>query len=133
MTLEGIRRIEERKKQRKHEEHTSRENPYLNTRQTVIVMAVVILLLLFFITDTENSFANQEAKAIQNKTMIPETCGINIPIDSEVDAFCKSKGYRFGWVESSCGKNQVMCAKTQLSSDKNVGKYDVSVCIDWYS
>ncbi len=34
---------------------------------------------------------------------------VNIPQAHEVDDFCESKDYEYGWLDSRCGLNEVTC------------------------
>ena len=50
---------------------------------------------------------------------------VNIPNGHQVDIFCKSKNFDYGWLSSSnCGENQVQCSRKIF----DMVQYK---CIDW--
>jgi hypothetical protein len=54
---------------------------------------------------------------------------VNIPSATQINNFCKSEGFNYGWLSSSsCKENQVQCAK---KSAKKIMGWIQYKCIDW--
>ena len=86
--------------------------PISNEKINWALAAVAVVALLAFV---------MQSYRLQNQ--FPET--INIPDGNQIDAFCRTQGFRHGWLSSSsCEVNQVQCYR-------DVGELKDYRCVDW--
>ena len=93
------------------------------------IMKMIFVNVFLIIIIVELSLHFPLLKPIEKKDYgmysTPNVCKVHIPSYSEMDTFCKERGFQTGFMSGTCKADQVMCSKQQTG---NLYEY---TCITW--